>query len=275
MTRSQDVVRGAAVGVVTGASTILGRRRAIRAARFATNVLRYDDGNRIEDNGERLVQSVARRRPWPIVLDVGANVGQWSTALLQQPGHEPMLHIFEPSSYSYERARAALGSRASVHRLALGAKAGEAELHIVKQGSGVNSLVAVETNTTTSERVEVGTIDGFCRKHGIDQVTLLKVDAEGADLSVLRGSVEMLTAGAVGVAQFEYNWRWVFSRTYLKDVFDLMADLPRYRVGKVTPKAVEFYDEWHPELETFRESNYVIVRDDWQSEFPTVPWWGG
>jgi FkbM family methyltransferase len=269
-----STARQVAVRSVEGASTLLGRRRAIRAARFATNVLRYDDGNRIDENGEMLVQRTALSRPDPVIFDVGANVGQWSMALLAQPGHEPTLHAFEPSLYSHTKAVAALGARAEVHALALSSEPGEAELHIVEQGAGVNSLVSTGTAATT-EKVSVETVDRFCADHGIDSITLLKVDAEGADLSVLRGAAGMLARRAVGIAQFEYNWRWVFSRTYLRDVFELVDTSPGYALGKVTPKGIEFYPRWHQELETFRESNYVLVRDDWHSEFPTVEWWGG
>jgi FkbM family methyltransferase len=265
------------VSVVQGTSALVGRRRAVRAARFATNVLRFDDGNTIDSNGEMLVQRVARSRPDPVIFDVGANVGQWSTALLAQPGHQPLLHLFEPASYSYARAVEAMGQRARVHALALSSEAGEAELQIVKPGAGVNSLVRVDQGTgpTTTETVRVDTVDRFCHEHGIDELTLLKIDAEGHDLSVLRGAAGMFERGVIGIAQFEYNWRWVFSRTYLKDVFDFVGELPRYSLAKVTPKAIEFYDRWHPELESFRESNYLLVRDDWRASFPVVEWWGG
>ena len=91
---------------------------------------------------------------------------------------------------------------------------------------------------------------------------------------MLRGATEMLSRGDIGIAQFEYNWRWVFSRTYLRDAFELIANLPRYSLGKVTPKGIEFYDRWHHELETFREANFVLVRDDWRPAFPSIEWWG-
>lgn len=269
--------RGAAASVVRGASAVVGRRWAVRAARFATNVLRFDDGNAIDSNGEMLVQRVARSRPKPVVFDVGANVGQWSTALLAQPGHRALLHLFEPASYSYARAVEAMGDRAQVHALAMSSEPGEAELQIVKDGAGVNSLVPVDRGSlpTRTEKVRVDTVDGFSGEHLISEITLLKIDAEGHDLSVLRGAAGMLARGAIGIAQFEYNWRWVFSRTFLKDVFDIAGDLHQYSIAKVAPKGVEFYDRWHPELETFRESNYLLVRDDWRAEFPAIEWWGG
>lgn len=277
MSPAHTIARQTAANVVRGASKVVGRRRAVRAARFATNVLRFDDGNQIESNGETLVQRVARSRPEPVVFDVGANIGLWSTALLRQPGWQPYLHLFEPSSYSYDRAVEVMEGRAQVHALALSSEPGEEELQIVKEGAGVNSLVATDHDARVSraETVQVDTVDHFCARSGIAQVTLLKIDAEGHDLSVLRGASGMLARGEIGLAQFEYNWRWVYSRTYLKDVFDLVSESRRYSLAKVAPKGIEFYDRWHPELETFRESNYLLVRDDWRADFPAIEWWGG
>lgn len=277
MARARYRARSAAAAGVRGVSSTVGRRRAVRAARFVTNVLRYDDGNRIESNGEIMVQRVALSRPQPVVFDVGANVGQWSTSLLAQPGFPAEVHAFEPSSYTRERAGQNLGDRVHLHGTALGERAGRATLHIAREGAGINSLVEFgdERNNVGVEDVLVDTVDEFARSHLISDITLLKIDAEGSDLAVLRGAFDMLTAARIGVAQFEYNWRWVFSRSYLKDVFDLIEGLPEYTVGKVTHVGVEFYSAWHFELETFREANYVIVRRDWTKAFPAVTWWGG
>src|SRR5262249_43941385 len=58
--------------------------------------------------------------------------------------------------------------------------------------------------------------------------------------------------------QFEYSFHWINSRTYLKDVFDLVRDTP-YAVAKVCPEGLEVYAEWHPELERYFEANYALV----------------
>jgi len=72
--------------------------------------------------------------------------------------------------------------------------------------------------------------------------------------------------------QFEYNHRWVFSRHFLRDAFEFMRPLG-YEIGKVTPKGIEFYAGWHPELETFREGNYLACRAEWVNRFPRIEWW--
>jgi hypothetical protein len=108
--------------------------------------------------------------------------------------------------------------------------------------------------------VNVTTIDDYCASKKIATIQLLKCDTEGHDMEVLRGAETLFCQGRIMVCQFEYNHRWVYSRHFLKDVFDFCQDLP-YLVGKVTPGAIEVYKEWHPELEKFWEGNYVLVHE--------------
>jgi hypothetical protein len=69
-----------------------------------------------------------------------------------------------------------------------------------------------------------------------------------------------LRGGNAGVVQFEYNHRWILSRAYLKDVFDLIENTP-YRLAKVCSSSLDIYAEWHPELERFFETNYALVHE--------------
>jgi hypothetical protein len=73
------------------------------------------------------------------------------------------------------------------------------------------------------------------------------------------GASESLRKGLIDAWQFEYNHRWVSEGSYIKDVFDFIADKP-YTLGKVHGNGIETYDMWHPELEHFFESNYVLIR---------------
>jgi len=46
-----------------------------------------------------------------------------------------------------------------------------------------------------------------------------------------------------------------------------------YRLGKLTPKGVEFYPRWDPDLETFVEGNYVACLPEVAARLPSVSWW--
>jgi len=82
----------------------------------------------------------------------------------------------------------------------------------------------------------------------------------------------MLEAHRIQVLQFEYNQRWIDSRHYLKDAFELLEPLG-YKLGKITPRGIEFYPQWHFELETFREGNYLACLSEHVDLFPQIRWW--
>jgi FkbM family methyltransferase len=262
-------------GIVHAAERVVGRPRLAKTARLLTNEVRLDAHNDIGSNGEQLVQRAALTAPAPVVLDVGSHFGEWSLSLLGQPGSTPTLHAFEPSTYSWKKATESLGDRGTVHQLALSDRAGTADLVIVHEGAGSNSLVPFTEDRASgqTETITLSTVDEFCEEHALERVTLLKVDAEGHDLAVLQGAAGMLAGQAIDLIQFEYNVRWIDSRRFLLDAFELLTP-HGYRIGKVTPRGIETYDRWHPELETFREGNYLAYLPDWADRLPTVAWWG-
>lgn len=269
------MTHGAMRAGVRAAERLVGRPRLAKAARLLTDEVRLDAGNVIGDNGEDIVQRAALTAEAPVVLDVGAHFGEWSLSLLDQPGRSPTLHAFEPSAYSWKRAAEAIGVLGTVHQAAMSDEPGTAELVIVHEGAGSNSLVPFTEDRASgkTETITLSTVDTFCGEQGLDRVTLLKVDAEGHDLAVLRGARRMLERQAIDLTQFEYNARWIDSRRFLLDAFRLLEPCG-YRLGKITPRGIETYDRWHPELETFREGNYLAYLPGWAEHLPTISWWG-
>lgn len=221
-----------------------------------------------EASGEYwLLQSVladADRSKSLILLDIGAYKGIWSenaTSLLRQqniPGH---VYAFEPASstFAYLSEKFKGSDLVSTNRIALSDRSGEQEFFVVGELAGTNSLL--RNDDAIIEYVHTQRLDDFLGLEGIDHVLLVKSDAEGHDLSVLLGAAEALQNGRVDAWQFEYNHRWISQRSFLRDVFDFIADKP-YRVGKLYGNGIEIYDKWHPELERFFESNYVLIRKE-------------
>lgn len=244
---------------------------------------RNDVPNRIGENGEEWVQSCVmnacrEKVNQIVVLDIGANVGDWIHSLLgvaERFECVSRLDVrgFEPVQSTYERLCAMLksDSRATSVKaecLAMSSSQGNARIYVVGDGAGTNSLHQDLTAVYTQSQVVVtDTIDRYCRENNVGMVHLLKSDTEGHDMEVLRGAQEMLRQGRIRVFQFEYNHRWIYSRNYLKDVFDFIGGLP-YVIGKVTPGRIEFYADWHPELERFFEGNYLLVHRDVSQWFP-------
>ena len=272
------------VRVLAGlAAMLIGRRNLYRVGRWSYMAARNDGLNRIEMNGEEWVQSCVlgachRAGGSIVVFDIGANVGDWIWSLLSVAGrlncrNQLEVHAFEPVPSTYERLLANVkndlrSASISVECSAMSSSIGSGTMFIVGDGAGTNSLhpdtaVLYERSLV----VATTTIDHYLREHNIGAVQLLKSDTEGHDMDVLRGARESLKHERIRVFQFEYNHRWVYSRNFLRDVFEFIRGLP-YFLGKLTPGVIEFYQEWHPELERFFEGNYVLVHRDARQWFP-------
>jgi FkbM family methyltransferase len=239
---------------------LLGRRNLYRLARMLTYRARRDTTENLgEKNGEFAVQDAVFTQPGAkIVFDVGANIGDWCGRLLKSfPDAEVQLHAFEPCTGTF----AELESRITDRRLtaikaACSDLSGTAQMNLVGDNCGRNSLVPGLPDQRASETVRLATIDEYCAEQGLHRIDLLKIDAEGYDLAVLRGSRQMLSTGAITVLQFEYNHRWIHSRALLKDAFELLGG-SGYRVGKLSSEGVEFYPQWDRQLEDYCENNYI------------------
>jgi FkbM family methyltransferase len=212
-------------------------------------------------------------------MDIGANEGEWTLSLLDTLSAERRreisitLHAFEPIPSTVIRLRAslashALGQLAQVQPVAVSDKICDARIAIMSHTGGTNTLHPDPSSDHSVKDwfgVRTTTLDAFCELHGIAHVHLLKSDTEGHDLSVLRGARDLFASGRIDVFQFEYNHRWVFSRAFLRDVFEIVSELP-YVVAKVMPAHIEILPGWHPELERFFEANYLLVRE------PALAW---
>jgi FkbM family methyltransferase len=268
--------------VLPGTVRAIGRRNAVRMARFLTNELRFDGPNDMQANGELLVQTSVLRgaREAMTIFDIGANIGDWTLAFVENAAacgrSDYAIHLFEPSMTTARMLKAHLAQheseRIDIHAFGMSSSPGCVAFHIVGDGVGVNSIHPPPgTAVLRTEQATMDTVDRFTAKKNMSHITLMKVDTEGHDLSVLKGASQLLERGAIAVVQFEYNHRWITSRTYLRDVFEIAPT--GYRIGKVTPHGIEWYPAWDPELESYREGNYLLCREDALGWFPAVPWW--
>ena len=202
-----------------------------------------------------------------VVFDVGANVGDYSQAVLNAFPALGKLHAFEPSqpTASIFRDRLAGPLRAGhveLHTLALSDHEGQAELHSGGAGSATASLHTLAPEALDSlphrpslnETVELATLDGFCAAHGIDRIEFLKIDAEGHEAHILRGAQRMIAERRIAFIQFEFGAFNIDSRTYLRDLFEALRS---YRIQRIVPGGLVDLGPYHPRLERFATMNYL------------------
>lgn len=281
---SMSVLRRIGANATDLACRVVGRRNVVRGARFILYRARLDVPNDIHTNGEAYLQRWILDLSLPgqqiHVFDVGANVGQWSTAMLGAARiggrlEDLDLHAFEASRYTFDRLTERLnGYSVLLRHLAIHDRIGQGALHVLARGAGINSLhkPAGTADDVMTEDVETITLDSYIDRCNFDRIELIKIDTEGNDLAVLRGARSLFAKHQISVVQFEYNHRWVSARYFLRDVFELLEPLG-YRIGKLTPYGIEIYPGWDPDLETFVEGNYVACTEDIVNRLPSVEWW--
>jgi FkbM family methyltransferase len=220
--------------------------------------------NDLGSNGEGWILRtiLARRTDAPVILDVGANIGDWSAMVVPYLPQARLLS-FEPVPPVREKlTRGLAGTSAEVLSHALSNETGSVSINFTPENPHLSSLESMDGDSSiavSSVEVERRTGDALCRELGIDHIRFLKVDTEGHDLKVLQGFARMIAEGRIDVIQFEYNYMSIYSRTFLKDFYDMLA--PTMVIGRLLPERVEFAD-YDFSAENFIQSNWIAVRAD-------------
>jgi len=197
-----------------------------------------------------------------VVLDIGANIGTYSEAILKYAPNATIF-AFEPSSVARELlANRFFGNNAvKIQPLALGSKVSKDTLWSDTAGSGLASLTKRKLehfgiDFTQSEIVDVTTLDSWAKATNIAP-NLIKIDVEGHELDVLKGGLN--TWALAEVVQFEFGGCNIDTKTFFQDFWYLFteAGFAIYRISESGPIHISEYSETD---ECFRTTNYLAVK---------------
>ena len=152
-------------------------------------------------------------------VDVGANVGHWTEYFLRNSSANGVL--FEPSEHCAALLKEKFQNRPiTLRNVAVGDTNGS--ISFVEEGEFGESSAVAETyipshrpGETVVKQVPIVTLDQELMALDCN-VDFLKIDAEGYDLKVLKGSELVLRKGRVRFVQFEYNSNWLGTGASLK-----------------------------------------------------------
>ena len=123
-----------------------------------------------------------------VFVDVGSNWGWFPLYVASRPGFRGSVHAFEPFPATFADlasvvAQAGLNDRIQCHAVALSDKSGRATMQLP---DGFQSGLAMmsEENAGPGKGVATDTLDAL----ELGSVSVIKIDAEGAELKVLRGA---------------------------------------------------------------------------------------
>ena len=126
-----------------------------------------------------------------VTIDVGANIGLYTRTLARLSSK---VHAFEPSKAMADILRRTTPHNVVVHEMALSDGDGNADLRIPQRGGNlIYSLASIERDAVEGEniiamKVPRARLDAVIQ----DDVSFVKIDVEGHELNVLRGSLGLI-----------------------------------------------------------------------------------
>ena len=181
--------------------------------------------HQVRDSGEQWLAAASGPRCRSFV-DVGANRGEWTAMLLESAPQIGRAILFEPGRRAALMLRERFESLSAVEVVEVAlSDHDEAEARFFEEPDagntssltrGASSPAAIETC------VGVTTLAGEMTRLGIAEIDLLKIDAEGNDLAVLRGASPLLRERRVAVILWEYSEGWALAGSSLGGALELL-----------------------------------------------------
>jgi FkbM family methyltransferase len=241
-----------------------------RLITIALTGMNIGGGGNVDDSGESFVLnhlfSTIFKVPPLVVFDVGANIGDYAEHVISRLSPDNLrLYCFEPSASTFATLTNRLSGHQGIHlsNVALGSKEGKLTLYSNAPGSGVASvynrrLDHFGVTMENTETVKVSTIDAFCDNNNIDFIHLLKLDVEGHELEVLKGTQLLLARNGVGAIQFEFGGCNIDSRTFFQDFYYLLND--RFKIYRVLKHGLFPIQEYKEIYELFVTTNFLALQ---------------
>lgn len=204
----------------------------------------------------------------PVVVDVGANIGKYSMAVMKA-NYTSNIYAFEPHPRTYQKLINNIGdANFHAYNIAIGNERSKIKLYDYdkKDGSEHASLYEdvikkLRKSEAASYDVDIETLHLFFQENKINEVDLLKVDVEGGELNVLKGAEDYIKEGRIKAIHFEFNDANIVSKASFKDFWELLHkyDIYRILVGGTLMKL----DSYNPLLcEIYGFQNIVALKKD-------------
>lgn len=132
------------------------------------------------------------------VIDIGAHMGLFSVWAASFAGPTGKVFSFEPTPSTFKLLQRTIRLNKFENivtpvNAAVSAKKGTTKFYIADAAAdNSNSLVNYGDNVHKEYTVHLITVDDFTQEHAL-KIDFLKIDAEGAELSVLKGAAKVLT----------------------------------------------------------------------------------
>lgn len=165
-----------------------------------------------------------------IFIDVGANIGLMSLLGASKVGKQGSVYAFEPAPeiFNLLQTNISINHRYNVYasNFGLGSSPGTGAIHKYHDNRGMTSFVKRNTSIQESVEVPIRTLDSFLKEFNISKVKMIKIDVEGWELEVLKGSLELLSNNNAPIIVIEYNTSFPLHQ----EIYELITSINDYQV---------------------------------------------
>lgn len=221
-----------------------------------------------ELSGEKdFVTRFAGHVPEPTVIDIGANVGNYS-CLLKSLSPAARIFAFEPHPLTFKRLKeSAASNNFTAVNAACGSERSVAKLYDHRTDGDLGTehasmfqdvIEGVHADASKSWDITVTTLDSFVEENDIRHIDLLKIDVEGGEMNVLLGARKSLDKKMIDFIHFEFTEANTVSRVFMRDFYNVLSDFEFFRM--VSDGLVPMGPYHPPFSEIFAYQNVVAVR---------------
>jgi FkbM family methyltransferase len=206
------------------------------------------------------------------VFDVGANIGDYSILLQDTFGEKAHIYSFEPAGKTFNKLISNFTDLTNISLFNFGFGDKNEKINLFRD-SDESPLASVYSRRLDHfgirmnkvEEIEIRTIDGFCLEKQIKHIHFLKLDAEGHEISILKGASNLLSSGAVDYIQFEFGGCNIDSKTFFQDFYYLLKDT--YNIYRIVQDGLYKIENYKEMYESFATTNYICERINLASAF--------
>jgi len=234
--------------------------------KFSKKIVDYhrnENNCEIKTNGE-LYFIEKNKEKFKIIFDVGANIGEWTT-LVSSIIPDSRIYSFEPSEQTFQTlSKTRFSDKVSLFNIGLGEKNETKDFFVYGVNSTLNSIFSrhikdeESIKNTRVEKAIFETLDSFCTRNNINNISFLKIDTEGNELSVLKGAEQYIKEGRIDAIQFEYGGTYIDAHVLLKDIYSFFDNKP-YDIFKIMRRGLMNCNTYTGDLENFLYANYVAL----------------
>lgn len=201
-----------------------------------------------------------------IMLDVGANVGEYSEMLIENANKFNLLidlHIFEPQKSCYATLlRKFSDENFHLNNFGLSNEESNVKIFYDKESSRLASiyqrnLSSADIKLDKFELINLKTLSSYIKDKNIEHIDFMKIDIEGNELNAFRGVGKYFNEEFIDFIQFEYGGANLDSHTSLMDIYEFL-DEKGFKVAKIMRKGLNIR-QYTPSMDNFQYSNYIAV----------------